>query len=138
MEITFTDLKQREVINVFDGKKLGRITDLVFDIETGKVEGIIVPGEKKIFRKTDDIFIPLEKLKRIGDDVILIGIEVKETSFGYNFYSNKAKLEAENQMMNFNNTKNIYKSQKSIYKGQSQSNNTSYIRFHRLEKKKYR
>ncbi len=138
MEITFTDLKQREVINVFDGKKLGRITDLVFDIETGKVEGIIVPGEKKIFRKTDDIFIPLEKLKRIGDDVILIGIEVKETSFGYNFYSDKAKLEAENQMMNFNNTKNIYKSQKSIYKGQSQSNNTSYIRFHRLEKKKYR
>lgn len=138
MEITFTDLKQREVINVFDGKKLGRITDLVFDIESGKVEGIIVPGEKKIFRKTDDIFIPLEKLKRIGDDVILIGIEVKETSFGYNFYSDKAKLEAENQMMNFNNTKNIYKSQKSIYKGQSQSNNTSYIRFHRLEKKKYR
>lgn len=138
MEITFTDLKQREVINVFDGKKLGRITDLVFDIETGKVEGIIVPGEKKIFRKTDDIFIPLEKLKRIGDDVILIGIEVKETSFGYNFYSDNTKLEAENQMMNFNNTKNIYKSQKSIYKGQSQSNNTSYIRFHRLEKKKYR
>lgn len=138
MEITFTDLKQREVINVFDGKKLGRITDLVFDIESGKVEGIIVPGEKKIFRKTDDIFIPLEKLKRIGDDVILIGIEVKESSFGYNFYSDKAKLEAENQMMNFNNTKNIYKSQKSIYKGQSQSNNTSYIRFHRLEKKKYR
>lgn len=138
MEITFTDLKQREVINVFDGKKLGRITDLVFDIETGKVEGIIVPGEKKIFRKTDDIFIPLEKLKRIGDDVILIGIEVKESSFGYNFYSDNTKLEAENQMMNFNNTKNIYKSQKSIYKGQSQSNNTSYIRFHRLEKKKYR
>ncbi len=138
MEITFTDLKQREVINVFDGKKLGRITDLVFDIETGKVEGIIVPGEKKIFRKTDDIFIPLEKLKRIGDDVILIGIEVKETSFGYNFYSDKAKLEAENQIMNVNSTKNIYKSQKSIYKGQSQSNNTSYIRFHRLEKKKYR
>lgn len=138
MEITFTDLKQREVINVFDGKKLGRITDLVFDIETGKVEGIIVPGEKKIFRKTDDIFIPLEKLKRIGDDLILIGIEVKETSFGYNFYSDNAKLEAENQMMNFNNTKNIYKSQKSTYKGQSQSNNESYIRFHRLEKKKYR
>lgn len=138
MEITFTDLKQREVINVFDGKKLGRITDLVFDIETGKVEGIIVPGEKKIFRKTDDIFIPLEKLKRIGDDVILIGIEVKESSFGYNFYSDNTKLEAENQMMNFNNTKNIYKSQKSIYKGQSQSNNASYIRFHRLEKKKYR
>ena len=79
MEITFTDLKKREVINVFDGKKLGRITDLVFDIESGKVEGIIVPGEKKIFRKTDDIFIPLEKLKRIGDDVILIGIEVKES-----------------------------------------------------------
>ena len=138
MEITFTDLKQREVINIFDGRKLGRITDLVFDIESGKVEGIVVPGEKKIFRKTDDIFIPLEKLKRIGDDVILIGIEVKESSFGYNLYSGNVKLEAENQMMNINNAKDIYKSQKSIYKGQSQSNNTSYIRFHKLEKKKYR
>lgn len=138
MEITFTDLKQREVINIFDGRKLGRITDLVFDIESGKVEGIVVPGEKKIFRKTDDIFIPLEKLKRIGDDVILIGIEVKESSFGYNLYSGNVKLEAENQIMNINNAKDIYKSQKSIYKGQSQSNNTSYIRFHKLEKKKYR
>ena len=138
MEITFTDLKQREVINIFDGRKLGRITDLVFDIESGKVEGIVVPGEKKIFRKTDDIFIPLEKLKRIGDDVILIGIEVKESSFGYNLYSGNVNLEAENQIMNINNAKDIYKSQKSIYKGQSQSNNTSYIRFHKLEKKKYR
>ena len=70
MEILFTDLKEKEVVNVYDGKKLGRIIDLVFDIQTGKVIGIVVPGERKIFRRADDIFVPLEKLKRIGDDVI--------------------------------------------------------------------
>ena len=30
MELSFLDLKEREIINVYDGKKLGRIIDIVF------------------------------------------------------------------------------------------------------------
>lgn len=132
MEILFTDLKEKEVVNVYDGKKLGRIIDLVFDIQTGKVIGIVVPGERKIFRRADDIFVPLEKLKRIGDDVILVGIQVQESTAGYGYYSpNMSSIETQNAIA-------VSKSNKKVNKGQSQSNYNSYIRFHRVPNKKYR
>ena len=50
MEISFTDLKQKEVVNIFDGKKLGRIIDILFENSTGTVKGVIVPGEKKFLK----------------------------------------------------------------------------------------
>ena len=75
MELSFLDLKEREIINVYDGKKLGHVTDIVFNNETGIVRGIVVPGDKKIFRKDEDIFIPIDKIKRIGNDVILVGLQ---------------------------------------------------------------
>lgn len=72
MEITFSGLRTREVVNLYDGKRLGRIIDIAFDKETGKVLGFIVPQIKKIFKKNEDIFIPLELVKKIGEDVILV------------------------------------------------------------------
>lgn len=78
MELSFLDLKEREIINVFDGKKLGRIIDIVFNNESGIVRGIVVPGDKKLFRRDEDIFIPIEKIKRIGNDVILVGIQFED------------------------------------------------------------
>ena len=76
MEVSFSELKEKEIINVFDGKKLGRIIDILFDNSSGTVRGVVVPGEKKLFRKGEDIFVPLEKLKKIGDDVILVSLQV--------------------------------------------------------------
>ena len=31
MEVSFLDLREREIVNVYDGKKLGRIIDVVFN-----------------------------------------------------------------------------------------------------------
>ena len=76
MDIAFTDLKEKEIINVADGKKLGHIIDFLFDIENGQVKGVVVPGQRKIFRKTEDIFIPLEQIRKIGGDVILVKLRV--------------------------------------------------------------
>ncbi|MBR2909212.1 MAG: YlmC/YmxH family sporulation protein [Clostridia bacterium] len=72
MEINFSFLRTKEIINIYDGKRLGRIIDVSFDKESGKVLGFIVPGIKKVFKKSGDIFIPLELIKKIGDDVILV------------------------------------------------------------------
>ena len=77
MDISLSELKEKEIVNVFDGKKLGRIIDILFNIENGMVKGIVVPGEKKFFKKSEDIFIPLEKLKKIGDDVVLVKLSVQ-------------------------------------------------------------
>ena len=78
MDISLSELKEKEIINVFDGKKLGHIIDILFDIENGLVRGIVVPGEKKFFKKSEDIFIPLELIKKIGEDVILVKLTGQE------------------------------------------------------------
>ena len=83
MEVTFTDLKEKEIVNVYDGKKLGRIIDIIFDNTNGAVRGIVVPGDKKLFRKGDDIFVPLGNIKRIGDDVILVSLQARGNMMYY-------------------------------------------------------
>lgn len=75
MEITFCDLRTKEVINVCDGKRLGNIIDMVFDSRTLKVTGIVVPNEKtffSFFKNNNDVFIPFSKICKIGKDVILV------------------------------------------------------------------
>ena len=49
METSFCELKGKEVINVVDGKRLGHITDIVFDLPTGQISGLIVPGDKNFW-----------------------------------------------------------------------------------------
>lgn len=79
METTFCELKGKEVINIVDGKRLGRIIDLVFETNCGKVLGLVVPCYNKswnIFKASEDIFIPFGNVCKIGDDVILVQIYV--------------------------------------------------------------
>lgn len=128
MEIAFTDLKNKDVININDGKKLGHITDIVFDSTNGQVVGINVPGDKKFFRKNDDIFIPLIRLKKIGNDVIIVNLPVNN-AVGYaqknNGYIQKKSVNMQNSMR-YNNI------------GQSQSNMQSFVRYKRIDNKKYK
>ena len=80
METTFCELRGKEVINVLDGKRLGKIIDLVFDTRCGKILGLVVPCYNKswnIFKTADDIFIPYSNVCKIGDDVILVEIFVQ-------------------------------------------------------------
>lgn len=78
MEISFSLIRSKDVVNIYDGKRLGRATDILFDAATGKVLGIVLPGVKKIFRKNEDIFVPIDLLKKIGDDVILVKLSPEE------------------------------------------------------------
>ncbi len=69
------DFKHKEVINIKDGKRMGYVQDVCADLETGSITAIIVPGDKKIFgifNTGDDIVIEWNKIKCIGEDVILI------------------------------------------------------------------
>jgi len=70
-----SDLKLKEVVNVLDGKRLGGITDIEIDIESGRLTAIVVPGQGKflgLFGRNEDIVIPWEKINKIGMDVILV------------------------------------------------------------------
>ena len=103
MELSFLDLKEREIINVFDGKKLGRIIDIVFNNESGIVRGIVVPGDKKLFHRADDVFIPLDKIKRIGNDVILVGLQREE-----HFEQPRQKRDVDKNIKSYENYYNRY------------------------------
>lgn len=73
------DLRDKEVINVNDGRKFGCVVDVEIDTCNGKLISIIVPGESKgfIFSRGEDIRIPWDKIVRIGDDTILINVQCR-------------------------------------------------------------
>ena len=70
-----SELRQKEIINISDGKRMGFVSDVEINMETGTIEAIIIPAESKLFRvisKESDIIIPWEDIKKMGVDVILI------------------------------------------------------------------
>ena len=76
--MTFSELKQKDVININDGRRLGRPTDIVFD-ERACVEGITVPvpgGFISMFKgEKAGLVIAWNCIRRIGDDVILVELD---------------------------------------------------------------
>ena len=76
--ISTQDLKNKEVINIYDGKSLGYVYDIEVNLEKGIIEGIIVPAQKSFFnffgRGDNDHVIKWKDIKRIGDDVILVDV----------------------------------------------------------------
>lgn len=82
MELTFCDLRAKEVVNICDGKLLGNIIDIVFDSCSARIAGIVVPGEKtffSFFKNNPDIFIPFNRIRKIGKDVILVELNPTTT-----------------------------------------------------------
>lgn len=71
------DFKHKEVINITDGRRLGFVQDVTANLESGIITSIIVPGSNKIFKmfsSGNDIVIPWEKIRCIGEDIILVEI----------------------------------------------------------------
>lgn len=77
MDITFSELRSKEVVNINDGRRLGRVCDIVISGENCTVVALIVPNERKLFRGKDDLVIPWKQIKRIGDDCILVSLALK-------------------------------------------------------------
>ena len=75
-ELTFCELREKEIVNLADGKRLGRIVDLALSCN-GRVLGLMAPGDHHTFKRLggrDAVFIPWQNIQKIGDDVILVNL----------------------------------------------------------------
>ncbi len=74
MEVSYNQLKCKEIVNTTNGQRLGKMIDLIFTADCKTVLGLVVQGERKIFSKNEDIFIPWKDVIKIGEDVILVNL----------------------------------------------------------------
>lgn len=75
------DLRNKQVVNVCDGKIMGYVSDVDFDIEKGVICAIIVPGPFHILPlccSEMDYVIPFHKIDCIGPDAILVKVCLDE------------------------------------------------------------
>lgn len=71
------DIRDKEVINIYDGTSMGFVDDMEIDLKKGTVEGLVVPPERRMFSffgRDDDMVIRWKDVKTIGDDVILVEV----------------------------------------------------------------
>ena len=83
MAMTFTELKQKDVVNICDGRRLGKPIDLVLN-ESACVDALVVPVPGGIFtflkQDKEGCMVPWNRILRIGDDVILVELHEDGTA----------------------------------------------------------
>lgn len=68
-------LRQKEVINVSTGMRLGYVSDVEINFDSGKIDAIIVPGQGRffgIFGREKEQIISWDSIVKVGDDIILV------------------------------------------------------------------
>jgi len=74
----FSELAGKEIINTFDGSRLGLLgdSDLVINPRTGKILSLVVVkrGLMGMFRGDTEITLSWQAVKKIGQDMIIIDV----------------------------------------------------------------
>ena len=72
LPIRYSELAKKEVVNIYDGCKLGCVCDLDIDTLCGRVNAIFVPKGRFSLKKKQYHIIKWEQIERIGGDTILV------------------------------------------------------------------
>lgn len=77
--MSFSELKRKDVVNICDGRKMGKPIDLILN-DSACAQALVVPGRSGgllgFFRQDrEGIVIPWERVRRVGDDVILVEVD---------------------------------------------------------------
>lgn len=73
----YAELRNKEVIDISSGCRMGYVCDVEFNLETGNIESLIIPrklGFFGVFARNDEYVIPWEEIKKIGEDIIFVEI----------------------------------------------------------------
>ncbi len=75
-----SELQNKDIVNVVDGKKIGNIVDVNIDDNSGDIISLIIETNKSIFsfgRNDKDTEINWKSITKIGSDVILVNSNLK-------------------------------------------------------------
>ena len=75
------DLKDKEVINICDCKRLGFVSDVIFEFPSGCIVAFVVPGPGHIcgiFGRDTEYVIPFRCVRQIGCELILVEVKIEE------------------------------------------------------------
>lgn len=73
-----SELQSKDVVNIGNGRKLGRIYDLELDLRRGRIRALIIPGDARLFgwiSNGREWVIPWHRIVKIGSDVILVRLD---------------------------------------------------------------
>ena len=73
---SFCSLRDKDVINICDGKRLGYVNDMEIDPCSGRICALIVLFEGRLlgFGKCEELVIPWEKVNCFGKDAVLVNV----------------------------------------------------------------
>ena len=72
-----SDLQKKDIININNGKRVGRIIDAEIDSSNGNLRRLIIEPNKyfrSVFNEGKDIRIKYDQIKKMGEDVILVDV----------------------------------------------------------------
>ena len=77
--MSFSEIRDKDVINIRDGRNLGKPIDLILN-ENACVEALVVPGARRgllsfLKPNREGRAIDWRHVRRIGDDVIIVDVE---------------------------------------------------------------
>lgn len=75
MKYTLNDIRNKEVINIRSGSKLGFVDDIEFDAESLMIKSLIIYGRGRIFGflgRDEDVVVKCRDIEIIGTDTILV------------------------------------------------------------------
>ena len=78
MRCTLSEIRNKEVINIKNGARLGYVDDIEFETETASVKSFIVYGRTRFwgfFGREDDLIITCDEIEVVGVDTILISAD---------------------------------------------------------------
>lgn len=78
--VTCAQLREKDVINLCDGSRLGYINELEFDTCNGQICALILCRSGGIFgfSKESPIVLPWSRIECIGEDAVLVKISPAE------------------------------------------------------------
>lgn len=72
-----SDLQNKDIVNIIDGKNIGHIVDAKIDGINGAIISLLVEAKGGLisFSRGDDMEIKWQSIERIGEDVILVKLD---------------------------------------------------------------